>query len=474
VLVTTPDFSTAHILVVGDVMLDRYWSGQALRISPEAPVPVVNIKNTEDRVGGAANVAINIARLGGKVTLLGVIGNDEEGVLLKNRLEQQGVACDFLSLSTMRTICKLRIMARHQQLIRADFEQTPLRFDQGVFLNLFKKHLASNTVVVFSDYGKGTLENIPELISAAKQPGVLILVDPKGADYSRYRNADVITPNFGELQAVVGVCDGEQDLQVKGLELIKQLDIHTLLCTRGEAGMTLIQESEVYSIPAQAKEVFDVTGAGDTVIAVMALTLAVNKTMLEAMYLSNLAAGIVVGKLGTSTVSRLELNRALHGERDASYGVVTEDELLNILEAAKAHGERIVMTNGCFDLLHVGHVTYLQQAKAIGDRLIVAVNSDASVKQLKGESRPINCLQDRMAVLAALSCVDWVVSFTEETPERLYCRLLPDVIVKGGDYHPEQVAGAECVIKAGGEVRILDFVEGQSTTTMINKAKERK
>jgi D-beta-D-heptose 7-phosphate kinase/D-beta-D-heptose 1-phosphate adenosyltransferase len=236
--------------------------------------------------------------------------------------------------------------------------------------------------------------------------------------------------------------------------------------------MSLIQADQTHSLPAQAKDVFDVTGAGDTVIAVMALSVAIQKPLTEAMYLANLAAGIVVGKLGTSSVSMLELTRAMHGERDSAFGVVSEEELVHLIAGAKAHDERVIMTNGCFDLLHAGHVTYLQQAKALGDRLIVAVNSDASVKQLKGESRPINGLQERMTVLSALACVDWVVAFEEDTPERLYCRLLPDVIVKGGDYTLDQVAGAECVMKAGGEVKILSFVEGQSTTRMINKAKE--
>ena len=236
--------------------------------------------------------------------------------------------------------------------------------------------------------------------------------------------------------------------------------------------MMLIQETEEHSLPARAKDVFDVTGAGDTVIAVMSLAVALNLPLPEAMYLANLAGGIVVGKLGTSTVTPEELTRAMHGDKDLLYGIVSEDELMHIVARAKAHNERIIMTNGCFDLLHAGHVTYLEQAKALGDRLIVAVNSDASVKKLKGESRPINGLQERMIVLSALACVDWVVAFEEETPERLYCRLLPDVVVKGGDYTPDQVAGADCVVKAGGEVRILQFVDGQSTTAMINKARE--
>jgi D-beta-D-heptose 7-phosphate kinase/D-beta-D-heptose 1-phosphate adenosyltransferase len=281
----------------------------------------------------------------------------------------------------------------------------------------------------------------------------------------------VITPNLAELQAVVGICNNECALLEKGRELLKQHRIPTLLLTRGEAGMTLIREDQAHSLPAQAKDVFDVTGAGDTVIAVMALGVALNMPMFEAMYLANLAGGIVVGKLGTSTVSIQELMRAMHGDRDSLYGIVSEDELLKNIARAKAHDEKIIMTNGCFDLLHAGHVTYLEQAKSLGDRLIVAVNSDASVKKLKGESRPINGLQERMTVLAALACVDWVVSFTEETPERLYCKLLPHVLVKGGDYSPDQVAGGDCVIKAGGEVKILQFVDGQSTTSMINRAR---
>jgi len=471
VLAITPEFNKARILVIGDLMLDRYWSGQAARISPEAPVPVVRVKSTEERVGGAGNVALNIAKLGGQVTLLGVVGNDAEGETLKQILQAQKVACDFVVEEAIRTICKLRIMAQHQQLIRVDFEEPTLHFDHAALLTRLKQHLPAHDVIVFSDYGKGTLADVADYIQLAKNQGLTTLVDPKGVDYQRYSHADILTPNLTELHAVVGVCYDEAALLAKARHLLQQHAIPTLLLTRGEAGMTLIQDEQVHSLPAEAKDVFDVTGAGDTVIAVMALSIAIQKPLTEAMYLANLAAGIVVGKLGTSTVSMLELTRAMHGERDSAFGVVSEDELVHLIAGAKAHDERVIMTNGCFDLLHAGHVTYLQQARALGDRLIVAVNSDASVKQLKGESRPINGLQERMTVLSALACVDWVVAFEEDTPERLYCRLLPDVIVKGGDYTPDQVAGAECVIKAGGEVKILSFVDGQSTTRMINKAR---
>ena len=470
-LATTPEFGAACIIVIGDVMLDRYWSGQALRISPEAPVPVVKVKTIEDRIGGAGNVALNIAKLGGKVTLLGVVGNDAESEILKQLLEAEGVDCDFVVEKSLRSICKLRVMAQHQQLIRLDFEDTPIKFNRDALNKTLIKHLPGNDVVVFSDYGKGTLADVSAFIIAAKQAGVKVLVDPKGVDYARYAQADLITPNLAELQAVVGACENEQQLIEKGTGLLVHYQIPALLLTRGEAGMTLIQNDQVHSLPAQAKDVFDVTGAGDTVIAVMALGVSLGMPLAESMYLANLAGGIVVGKLGTSTVSVQELMRAMHGDRDSLYGIVSEDELAKLFARAKAHDEKIIMTNGCFDLLHAGHVTYLEQAKALGDRLCVAVNSDASVKQLKGELRPINGLQERMTVLAALACVDWVVAFAEETPERIYCKLLPDVIVKGGDYSPDQVVGGDCVINAGGEVKILQFVDGQSTTAMINKAR---
>jgi D-beta-D-heptose 7-phosphate kinase / D-beta-D-heptose 1-phosphate adenosyltransferase len=472
VIATTPDFGAARIIVLGDVMLDRYWSGHAARISPEAPVPVVRVKNSEERIGGAGNVALNMAKLGAKVTLLGVVGDDAEGVALKQLLEAEGVCCDFVVTKTVRSICKLRIMAQHQQLIRLDFEDTPLDFDQDELAVRLQQHLPNNDVVVFSDYDKGTLAGVANCIASAKQAGLKVLVDPKGIDYQRYAGADIITPNLAEFYSVAGSCSNEQELLQKGRALLSQCAIETLLLTRGEAGMTLIHESQEHSMPAQAKDVFDVTGAGDTVIAVMALGVALGLPLREAMYLSILASGIVVGKLGTSTVSLEELTRAMHGDRDSQYGVVSEQELVGIIARAKRRNERIIMTNGCFDLLHAGHVTYLEQARALGDRLIVAVNSDASVKKLKGDARPINALQERMIVLAALACVDWVVPFEEETPERLYCRLLPDVLVKGGDYIPEQVAGGDCVIKAGGKVKILPFVEGQSTTAMINKARK--
>ncbi|TSA38986.1 MAG: bifunctional D-glycero-beta-D-manno-heptose-7-phosphate kinase/D-glycero-beta-D-manno-heptose 1-phosphate adenylyltransferase HldE [Methylococcaceae bacterium] len=467
------NFASARILVVGDIMLDRYWFGHAARISPEAPVPVVKVQSLQERVGGAANVALNIAHLGGKVSLLGVVGDDHDGQTLYDSLGAEGVRCEFVVESGLRSICKLRVMAQHQQLIRVDFEETPLHFNHALLHEKYQHLLSHHDVVVFSDYGKGTLAQVANFIHMAKRAGVTVLIDPKGSDYQQYAQATIITPNLAEFQAVVGVCHTEEDIVSKGRQLLAEHQLDSVLLTRGEAGMTLIDATQSYSLAAQAKDVFDVTGAGDTVIAVMALAIAVGKSSHEAMYWANLAAGIVVGKVGTATVSIAELRRASHDHSEATttFGVVTEAELSLLMAAARARNERLIMTNGCFDLLHVGHVSYLQQAKALGDRLIVAVNADDSVKQLKGESRPINGLAERMTVLAALACVDWVVPFYELTPERLYCQCLPDVIVKGGDYRPEDVAGGECVRQAGGEVKILHFVEGHSTTAKIQALK---
>jgi len=308
------------------------------------------------------------------------------------------------------------------------------------------------------------------LIEAARQAGIPVLVDPKGRDFSIYRGATVITPNLAEFEAVVGRCADTDDLVRRAEALIDDCGIEALLITRGEDGMSLVRPGETaVHLPARAREVFDVTGAGDTVIATLAAGLAAGLALPQATALANLAAGIVVGKLGTATVTVAELRRVLREQDDASHGVVSEAELLAAVADARAHGERIVMTNGCFDLLHAGHVGYLEQARARGDRLIVAVNDDDSVRRLKGEGRPVNPLPQRMAVLAGLASVDWVTSFAEDTPARLIGAVLPDVLVKGGDYRPEQIAGYDAVIANGGTVEILDFLDGCSTTAMLSR-----
>ncbi len=324
---------------------------------------------------------------------------------------------------------------------------------------------------MLSDYGKGALQDPRALIDIARSLRKPVIIDPKGTDFSKYQGATLITPNRAEFEAVMGPCAGDDEIEAQGERLRLATGLQGLLITRGEQGMTLLWEGRrPLHLQTRAREVYDVTGAGDTVIATLALALAAGAPPEEAVRLANTAAGIVVGKLGTASTTVDELRRALQepGANGAA-GVVTEDELAMQIKQAQARGERIVMTNGCFDLLHAGHVTYLEQARALGDRLVVAVNADASVSALKGPDRPVNGLEQRMLVLAALKAVDWVVPFSEETPERLYCRLLPDILVKGGDYAPEAIAGGPCVTANGGQVVVLDYLPGASTTNLIGR-----
>lgn len=470
-----PDFSKARVLVVGDVMLDRYWTGPTSRISPEAPVQVVQIKKDETRPGGAANVALNIASLGGHSALLGVVGQDEAARLLSSEVERQGVTPIFVSSTDRPTITKLRVMSRNQQLIRLDFEESLSMagaFDRASFLANFNIQLSGVDTVILSDYGKGSLVDVAELIKAARAQKKHVLIDPKGNDYRPYSGATLLTPNMSEFEAVVGKTRNEADIVEKGENLRRELKLDALLVTRSEHGMTLIQPGVApLHLPTEAREVFDVTGAGDTVIATLGAALASGQDLPQSCRLANIAAGIVVGKIGTATVSEPELQRAVRQAHAHDSAVLAEAELLERVREAKAHGEVVVMTNGCFDLLHVGHVKYLEAARKLGDVLIVAVNTDDSVKRLKGPSRPLNATSDRMKMLASLKCVDWVVPFNEDTPARLIGAVLPDLLVKGGDYQPEQIAGYDAVTANGGKVVVLDFHAGYSTTRLIEKAR---
>lgn len=468
--ITMPHFENARVLVVGDVMLDRYWHGMSTRISPEAPVPVVNVNQTEDRPGGAANVALNMSALGCKVSLVGVIGNDEAGEILQRSLAAAKVQADFQISATKPTVTKLRVISHHQQLLRMDFEDKYGPEDSCDFVAKVERLIADVDVLVLSDYAKGSLQDCSSLIALAHKAGIPVLVDPKGDDFNRYQGADVITPNFVEFETIVGECASEEEIVARGETLMAGLGLQALLVTRGEHGLSLLRPGQAeLHLPARGREVFDVTGAGDTVIATLAAAVASGQSLPEATALANIAAGIVVGKLGTAIVSGPELRRAIIADQGAQSGVVTEEQLLLAIEDARAAGERIVFTNGCFDIIHAGHVGYLEEARKQGDRLIVAVNSDASIRKLKGAGRPINPLDRRMAVLAGLEAVDWVVPFEEDTPERLLRRVKPEVLVKGGDYRADQVVGAALVKAYGGEVRVLGFIENCSTTSIVNK-----
>jgi len=465
-----PAFQDARLLVVGDVMLDRYWHGDAARISPEAPVPVVRVGKREDRPGGAGNVALNIAALGGAATLLGAVGDDDAARGLRARLEAAGVHCEFSRSPGKPTITKLRVIGRQQQLIRLDFEE---RFGPGDIPDLparVERLLPNADALLLSDYGKGVLDKAAELIALGAKRGIPVIVDPKGGDFAPYRGATLITPNLAEFEAIMGPSADERELVAKGERMIRELALEALLITRGEHGMTLIRpNAPELHLPARAQEVFDVTGAGDTVISVLSAALAAGEKLTDAVVLANLAAGLVVGKLGTAAISAPELRRALMAEQGSGRGVMSAGQLRIAVDDARDHGERIVFTNGCFDVIHAGHVGYLDEARKLGDRLVVAVNNDASVARLKGPGRPINPLDRRLRVLAGLSAVDWVVSFSEDTPENLLRDLRPDVLVKGGDYTLDEVVGGELVTSQGGEVQVLAFIDDCSTSAIVEK-----
>jgi D-beta-D-heptose 7-phosphate kinase / D-beta-D-heptose 1-phosphate adenosyltransferase len=468
-----PRFDKARILVAGDVMLDRYWVGGASRISPEAPVAVVKVNNTKDSPGGAGNVALNLAALGAAASLVGLVGDDVAGRELQVSLNAAGVFCDFHRVAGKPTVTKLRVISRHQQLIRLDFEESFAEQDAAPLTAKVDALLGDVDVLVLSDYNKGALLGVTQLIKAARAAGVPVLVDPKGGDFSIYRGATLVKPNLHEFESVVGTCRTEEELVQKGQQMLRDLDLQALLITRGEHGMSLIRqnESELH-FPARARDVYDVTGAGDTVISVVAACIGAGLPLPESVALANIAAGLVVAKLGTAAISGPELRREVQRDGGSDKGVMTREQLLLAVEDARAHGENIVFTNGCFDIIHAGHVGYLKEAKKQGDRLIVAINDDQSVTRLKGKGRPINSIDRRMAVVSGLESVDWVVSFSEDTPEALLRDIKPEMLIKGGDYDIDHVVGSDFVQSYGGEVKVLNFLDNCSTSAIVSKIQD--
>lgn len=466
------DFSNTRILVIGDLMLDQYWLGDTQRISPEAPVPIVKVHSSENRLGGAANAALNAKSLGSNVALAGIVGQDANGEIIKQLIRQHKIQDLVLASEDASTINKLRLISRNQQMLRADFEELfrPMVVEEAI--RQLASQLADFSVILLSDYNKGTLSNSQALIQQANQHGTKVIIDPKGNDFSKYKNAYLLTPNLAEFELVMGVSQNEAELKQKALQLIEELQLEALLLTRSEQGMSLfLSNGDDHHLPAIAREVFDVTGAGDTVIATLACALAAELPLTQAMHLANTAASIVVARMGATSVTPLELKVALEQQHQETLGILSVEQLQDLVQFEQQQGRRIVFTNGCFDILHAGHIKYLNEAAQQGDRLVVAVNSDASVKRLKGEERPINNQHDRMSVLASLKAVDWVVVFDNDTPEALLHLLKPDVLVKGGDYTVDQVVGAEIVTAYNGEVKVLSVQEGLSTTKIIESIK---
>lgn len=465
----------AKILVVGDVMLDQYWLGETSRVSPEAPVPVVRVEGMEARLGGAANVAMNICGLGASATLVGVVGNDENANRFLGLLDKTAIKSGMIRKDNFKTLTKLRVVSRNQQLLRLDFEDEDDAYDSAEVVAACAEHLPGHDAMVISDYGKGAVNRVAaRLIEQARSMNKTVVVDPKGEDFGKYKNANVITPNYFEFEQVVGACADEAELHDKATALCADLNLDALLVTRGEKGMSFFARGQPPGyFPAQAKEVYDVTGAGDTVAGLFTAAVAADYSLVDAVKIANLAAGVAVSKFGTAHVTIGELDRNLHRLAGKGKRVADVEELQRSLSAAKKDGEKVVFTNGCFDLIHHGHVACLRDAKSKGDYLVVAVNDDLSVKKLKGADRPVCGLRDRIAVLEELSCVDWIIPFSEDTPLDLIKALRPDVFVKGGDYQKEQLAEFELVSGYGGEVLISPYIEGCSTTRIIHSILDR-
>ena len=464
----------ARVLVVGDVMLDKYVFGHVERISPEAPVPVVRANQTREQPGGAANVAMNLAGLGAHAVLASFVGQDADGQQLQSLLHAADVEPLLVANAEAPTTSKLRILGGNQQIARLDVEHTAPRppAAYAALLAHVESVLPSVAAMVLSDYAKGVLtpEMCHQLIALARARGIPVLVDPKNRDFSRYAGATTICPNLAELSLALGENTTDQEhLLERAQELVTRLGLRYLTVTMSDKGIAVLWPDARHHAPAVARQVFDVSGAGDTVIAVLALCAAHGVDLPAAAALANLAAGIVIGKVGTVPVTRAELLEAVRALTAPPGKILDLPQLVDRITAWRRAGDRIVFTNGCFDLLHVGHVTLLEQCKALGDRLIIGINSDASVRGLKGPARPIIGEVERARLLSALSVADAVVIFDAPTPIELIRATRPDVLVKGGDYTTATVVGAEDVQSWGGRVELVPLVEGFSTTRIVER-----
>lgn len=467
------------ILVLGDVMLDRFVYGQVGRMSPEAPVPVLSLEREQAMMGGAANVARNIAALGGRSVLIGVIGQDAAGQTLGALARaDKGVEPRLISDPTRPTTEKTRFVSGRQQLLRLDSEKIHPLSDAALraVIGAFEEALPQAGMVLLSDYAKGVLTDavLAHVIARAERAGLPVFADPKSADFARYRGVALLTPNRHELARAAGQsCEDADSVVRAGSALMARHGFSAMLVTRGEQGMTLLRAGAApLHLAAEAREVFDVSGAGDTVMATLALSQVGGLTLDDAARFANLAAGIVVGKSGTATVLAEDIQSALQttGQLSGADKVMTRAEVAARAQHWRAGGHAVGFTNGCFDLLHPGHLRLLERARAACDRLIVGLNSDASVRRLKGPSRPVQVETNRALMLAALGMVDAVVVFEEDTPQALIESLRPDVLVKGADYRIDQVVGADFVQSYGGRVVLVDLVEGQSTSGLIARS----
>lgn len=467
-----------NILVIGDIMLDRYYFGITKRISPEAPVPVLLKNNEKIVLGGAANVAININKAKQKVTILSVIGDDVEGDILISLLKENNIDSSLIIKDSSRcTSVKNRFIGQNNiQMFRLDEEITDKISDNTnkKMQELLEKNINKYDIIVISDYNKGLLsiENTKDIINIANKNNIKTLIDIKEPRYEKYKNAYLIKPNLDELSQITQMPVTNDDEIIKAAKVLREnTNCEYVLVTKGKDGMTIVSKDDFKNIKCKSREVYDVTGAGDTVISYLATALSNDINLIDSIQIANYAAGVGVSKMGTYAVSIDEIKKYINNENDVEYEqkVVSIDKLLKILEDKKE--KSIVFTNGCFDLFHVGHARYLRQAAKFGDILIVGVNSDDSVKRLKGDTRPIISQDNRMELLAALEFVSYVVLFEEDTPYNIIKKIKPDIIVKGGDYAPEDVVGKDIVESYGGRVEICPLVNGNSTTKIVEKIK---
>lgn len=464
-------------LVIGDVILDCYLTGGVERISPEAPVQIIDVKNETFKLGGAANVAANTKALGWQPLLIGAVGRDSDAGEVRKLLAQEGISAGSIVADPTRpTTRKTRIIAMRQQMLRLDREKKDdiSKAAAEKIISKAKSKIKTCKGVIISDYGKGALPTglLAELIALCRKNGKICVVDPKGKDYSKYRGAHVITPNKKEAEAASGVeISDEKDFKAAAKKLFKITGAASVVITRGPEGMSIFEKpgSKGLRLPAEALEVFDVTGAGDTVAATLGTMLFSGFSLEDAVRVANVAASIEVGHAGVYAVSKKETLGRLEGERPANGKLMSGAEAGKWASGLRAQGKKVVFTNGCFDLLHAGHVRLLRKAASFGDRLIVGINSDSSIRRLKGPSRPLLHEIDRLEILGAIDCVSAVVLFSEQTPRKLISQVLPDVLVKGSDYAISEVVGREVVEKNGGRVELVKLAEGKSTSNIIDK-----
>lgn len=460
----------SQILVIGDIILDEYWFGDTNRISPEAPIPVVNIKSKDFRLGGAGNVALNLSQINSNILLISSVGKDSDGKIIEKVLKDKKIKFYLNKNNKAKSIKKLRIFSDHYQMMRLDFEDEKIAYK----LELNKKirnEINKSKIVVLSDYGKGTLQNIKKIIKFAKKKSKLIIIDPKGYDYEIYKYASIITPNIKEFTNIVGEVRNQKQLIKKAKKLLNQYKFTGILITQGKEGMTYVSKNNTIQKKSLAQNVYDVTGAGDTVIATFSAYLNLGKSLDQSIDMANIAASTVIKKIGTSVINRSEIEKIYESQNNLQTEKFYKSTSLLIkkIQRLKLEKKKIIMTNGCFDVVHAGHIHLLEEAKKLGDYLIVAINSDKYVKSLKGKNRPIHRLKARIKVLEALSCVDFVVVFDDFTPLKIIRLISPDILVKGSDYKIKNIVGADLVKSNKGQVKIIKFKKGFSTTKLLEK-----